>query len=218
MSNHLKQKRNLKDSVEDTILLLYLLNEVQQKIAENSKFEAQLKLMKLVFLAELEMVEKEEKGFNFFFNVFKHGPCSNELFAIVDDLKEANLIDFDYDKNSFILTGHGKKILLDFLGSQTSKHKIKNQSFFKKIDSIVDKYSNLTAQQLKNEVYAMTIKTPFMKKEVQIGEAVDNSSKQRLLMRLPKCKKAFYVSPDWVETFGIVCNPDFKDLMKLCHV
>ena len=125
-------KRDLVDSIEDTILLLYLFHKSNGKIVgENDYLDAQIKVMKLIFLSELEAHINNEKGFNFFYNTYKKGPCSKEVFAILDDLANVNLITSDYKKNSINITEKGEKVISGQLKKLYNVYglKISNQEF-----------------------------------------------------------------------------------------
>lgn len=218
MVHYVKQKRDLKDSAQDTILFLYFLNKIKGKIAEKTLFDAQLKLMKLIFLIELKMVNDKEKGFNFLCYNHHKGPYSNDLFALVDDIKEAKLMGFDHAKNSFFLTKRGEKIINDFIKDQTIQIKNNNKNFFKNINDIVTKYGNLSAGELKEKVYQMEIKTPSMTKKMKIGEtAGEGKPKTRILMRLSNYKKEFFVSPEWIDTIKFFCTPELEDIISSCY-
>jgi len=219
-----QHKRDLVDSVEDTILLLYLLDKVGGKIiGEDDYFQAKIKLMKLVFLSELETFKAKEKGFNFFYNTYKRGPCSQEVLAILDDLEKVDLITSDYKENSIGLTNRGREIIHSFLEDQGLRVQSNNKHIIEKIDKVIEKYGNLTTEQLLKKVYAMEIELSSGKK-VNVGEAVKNfeksggKEKPRFLMRVSKFKRRFVVSPEWVETFNVLCNPKFKDIVDACHV
>lgn len=217
-------KRNLIDSIEDTILLLYLLYKSNGKIVgENDYLDAQIKVMKLIFLSELEAQINNEKGFNFFYNTYKKGPCSKEVFAILDDLTNVDLIISDYKKNSINITEKGEKIISNFLKNQRPNIKSHNQPILQKIDEVLKKYGQLTAKELIEKIYVMEMKTPSGKK-INIGEAVRNfektkgKSKPLLLIKSSGYKKKLIITPEWTETFSVLCNPRFKDVTNLCYV
>lgn len=217
-------KRDLIDSIEDTILLLYLLHESNGKIVgENDYLDAQIKVMKLIFLSELETHLNNEKGFNFFYNTYKKGPCSKEVFAILDDLADVDLITSDYKKNSINITEKGEKVISNFLKNQKPKIKSHNQSILQKIDKVLKEYGKLTTKELIEKIYAMNIKTPSGKK-INIGKAVKDfertqgKCKPLLLIKSSDYKKKLNITPEWIETFSVLCNPRFKDVTDLCYV
>lgn len=219
-----QHKRDLIDSVEDTILLLYLLDKAGGKIVgENDYLEAKVKLMKLIFLSELETFKAKEKGFNFFYNTYKKGPCSQEVLAILDDLEKVDLITSDYKENSIGLTDRGREVIHDFLKDQKPDVRSNNKYIIEKINNVIKKYGDLTTEQLLEKVYAMEIELSSGKK-INVGEAVKNfeksagKQKPRFLMRVPRSKRRFIVSSEWVETFSVLCNPKFKDIVDACHV
>jgi uncharacterized protein YwgA len=212
--------RILKDSVQDTILLLYLLRESHGSIKEQNLFDAKIRLMKLVFLAEKEMVERRLKGFNFFFNIYKHGPSSWEILCLLDDLSAAGLIKLE-DKE-IRLTSFGEKLVGDFVDSQRPEQRKNNTKFLSTVKNVVERNRDLNLKELLDKTYKIKM-TPFgTKRSVEIGRAVEQfrkapgKPKPRLLMRLPKKHVAseLEVSEDWVQTFAVVCNPDFEDFLK----
>lgn len=217
-------KRNLMDSIEDTILLLYLLHKSDGKIVgENDYLDAQIKVMKLIFLSELKAHLNNEKGFNFFYNTYRKGPCSKEVFAILDDLTNVGLITSDYKKNSINISEKGEKVISNFLKDQKPNIKSYNQTILQKIDKVLKEFGKLTTKELMEKIYAMEIETPSGKK-INIGEAVRNfertkgRSKPLLLIKKSGYKKKLIVTPEWKETFAVLCNTRFKDITNLCYV
>lgn len=212
------------DSIEDTILLLYLLHKSDGKIVgENDYLDAQIKVMKLIFLSELKAHLNNEKGFNFFYNTYRKGPCSKEVFAILDDLTNVGLITSDYKKNSINISEKGEKVISNFLKDQKPNIKSYNQTILQKIDKVLKEFGKLTTKELMEKIYAMEIETPSGKK-INIGEAVRNfertkgRSKPLLLIKKSGYKKKLIVTPEWKETFAVLCNTRFKDITNLCYV
>jgi uncharacterized protein YwgA len=202
-------ERDPKDTAQDVLLLLYLLKKAGDNISGGDNFEARIKLMKLVFLAEKEMLDKGLKGFNFFFNVYKHGPSSKEVLQMLDDVKSSGLIDFDSVNNTFLLTSKGRGVISDFVDSGNV-----NKDFFENIDKVISKYGELRTDKLLETVYGMKIKPLYGNREIEIGKAVKEGSKARLLMKLDRnnTKKELDVPAEWIETVSVLMNPELSDL------
>ena len=180
-------------------------------VTDKDPFQAKIKLMKLVYLAEKAMAEMGFKGFNFFFNVYKHGPSSKELLKTLDDLQKKRLIHLDDKSSSIVLTDRGRLTIRDFIETSGTE---KTRKSFRVVDDVVGKYAGMTTQQILDSVYAMDV-TPmyFRIEKVNIGNAVKNGLRTRLLMRLGESdtKKKLEVSPDWVgKTLNVIMNPAFR--------
>ncbi len=203
-------KREINDTAEDILLFLYLLKRAGNNVSGNNAFEAQKKLMKLVFLAEKEMIDKQYKGFNFFFNVFKYGPSSMEVLRLADDLKERGLIEFDNANFTYTLASRGRSLINEF---EKEEGRDNNKVFFEAIDKIISKYGSLTTQEIIEKVYAMKIVPLYGKKPIEIGKAVKDGKRDRLFMKLENARKEFSVSKDWVATVNILMNSSLADLV-----
>ncbi len=193
-----------KDSVQDILLVLYLLNEAGERISGSSVLMAKIKLLKLVFLSEKEMVDGRLKGFNFFFNVYKHGPSSIELLNMIDHLSDQKLI--TYQERTFCITEKGKELISEFIFSVTD-----NTAFFNVIDNILTQYGDLSPEKIIEKVYAMEMKPMHSDEQINIGEAVKTSARKRLLMKLDSSEaaKELNVPDDWIETVNFSMNPEF---------
>jgi uncharacterized protein YwgA len=200
--------RELKDTAQDVFLLLYLIQQGGDNVSGKNRLDAQIKLMKLVFLAEKKMLDSKLKGFNFFYNIYKHGPSSMELLQLVDDLRSQKLIEFDVQNNIYSLTPKAKRLILDF----KEENEPTNSEFFEIINLVVQEEAKLSTGDLVKKVYAMKMVPLYSKKEVKIGEEVSEDKRTRLLMKLQDPEKELTVSPEWVTTLNIVMHPEFVDL------
>lgn len=194
------------DTVQDVLLLLYLMDKPAADLSGKTPLLAKIKLLKLVFLAEKEMVEKRLKGFNFFFNIYKRGPSSKELLRMIDDLRAQGLIAFDEAKRAFVVTEKGKELVQEFSASVQD-----NTQFYSVIDSIIEKFGALTPEQILDKVYSMEISPMYSTDKINIGQEVAKSSRRRLLMKLQpsEATKELSVPEEWVETVNYVMNPEF---------
>lgn len=193
-----------KDSVQDVLLVLYLLSQAGNRISGKDPLLAKIKLLKLVFLSEKRMVEEKLKGFNFFFNVYTHGPSSKELLRMIDDLRYQKLMKFE--NNTFSITEKGEEMVSEFVETTPE-----NKAFFNIVDEIIEGYGNLSPEEILDQVYAMEVKPMYSEETINIGEAVKNSPKKRLLMKLDAgdVAKELTVPDDWVETVNFTLNPEF---------
>jgi len=200
--------REPKDTAQDTLLLLFLLQQGGDKICGKNSFDAKIKLMKLVFLAEMEMVSKRLKGFNFFYNIYKHGPSSMELLQLVDDLEARKFINYDSENVIYSLTPKAKRVVSDFKAEVGPSSK----EFFEVISKIIEENASLSTQDLLKKVYEMKF-IPNGEKEITIGEGVKRELRNRLLMKLDKPEKELNMPNEWVVTLNMLMNNEFVGLV-----
>jgi uncharacterized protein YwgA len=218
-----KHTRDISDSVEDSVLLLYLLSRAGKIVGKDEYYDAKVKLMKLIFLSEIDTFKNNEKGFNFFYNTYKKGPCSQEVLAILDDLQKVDLINIDYKDNSISITKKGEQTISYFLTDQDPNTKKNNKYFFDKIDRIIKEYGKIDTDKLIKIVYSLDIETTSGKK-VNVGKTIEDFEKTEgkrkpcFLIRRSRYVKKFVVSREWIETFNVLCNPEFKNLVDSCYV
>lgn len=203
--------RDTKDTAQDILLLLYLLDRAGNNISGENDLKAKIKLTKLVFLAEKEMVEKSYKGFNFFYNIYKMGPSSKELYRLLDDLKSRALIDFDESNHTYTLTADGRTTIRDFYSAEDGN----NKDFFLVIDKVLDKYADLGVDKILQNVYSMDFKPMHSSETINIGEEVEKAKGgpgRRLLMKQSggQVQKELSVPENWIETINILMNPLFS--------
>lgn len=202
--------RNPKDTAQDILLLLYLLGQAGNDISGDDDFKAKIKLTKLIFLAEKEMVEKKFKGFNFFYNIYKRGPSSMELYTLLDDLKNRKLVEFDRPNHTYTLTPDGRTTIKDFASLDGN-----NREFFEIIDAVLDKYGKLNVDRILQDVYSMDIKPMYSSKTINIGQEVEKAKGgpgKRLLMKQDESEieKELEVPENWIETINVLMNPLFS--------
>ncbi len=195
------------DAVQDVLLLLYLLDKAGNNVTGTDPLQAKIKLMKLVYLAEKAMTDVGYKGFNFFFNIYKHGPSSRELLKTLDDLAKKKLIHIDEKTSSIVLTDGGRSTIRDFVETAPEK----NKEIFSVIDSTVDKYGNLPVKKILDLVYSMEVTPMHSSTKINIGKEVQDGLRTRLLMKLDseQIKNELNVSEDWIETVNVIMNPAF---------
>ncbi|NVM31666.1 MAG: hypothetical protein HWN65_22705 [Candidatus Helarchaeota archaeon] len=181
-----------KNSVIDNILFLYLMKDRQ-------KF-SQKKIVKLLFLSELEMEKDNLLGFDFHFIRYKYGPYAFEIPGIQDFLHQYKIIDsitldfsiFIYN-NSFI-TSYGTMLLNEF----DELFKI-NKSIIQKIDSTLRKFSKFSGRQL--EAYCYNLETNNVKiRDIPLYQTLLNPKKD------PGNKKKFEIAEEWIETFYLLLD------------
>jgi len=202
-----RHERVNEDTAQDVLLLLYLIDKAGNNIFGSNTLDAKIKLMKLAFLAEKEMIEKKYKGFNFFFNIYKRGPSSKELLQLLDDLCSQNLVELDKTNAVISISPKGRATIRDFVESTHGQ----NKDAFQIVDSIIDKFGKLSTEEIIKLVYAMEMTPMYGSGKINIGQAVKKDERKRLLMKLDKkeAKKDVFVSSNWIETINILMNPAF---------
>lgn len=136
--------RKQKEVYIDYILLLYLLHYCQEK---KSLIDGPLKLQKLVFISELNMTNKSEKGLHFKFFRYNYGPYSKELAEDHKELKNLGLVSAYRTSNKGIEI---LKLLWDAIQAEK-----KNSDITHEITEAIDRYGKYAGSQLVNMVYNM---------------------------------------------------------------
>jgi len=136
--------RTLRDKAIDQFLTLYLINDVFSR--KNLSLLPSTKLQKLVFLSEKTMIDKREKGFNFYFIKLVHGPFSPELENDISKLIQDGFIN-DLELRP---TNNTRLILEDFQSVID-----RNQTFLAKINRVNDTFARMSLQKLLSVIYSM---------------------------------------------------------------
>jgi uncharacterized protein YwgA len=146
----------------DRVLLLWLIYD-----AMKYKLFGETKVQKLTFLAEWQMLDKREKGFNYNFIRLTFGPYSGDLEKDIKWLEGSNLVKLvsvNEKTRIFKPTESGERILTVF-------HDLfhRNKIFTEKIAAINSKFAGLTLDELLKFVYSLP--HPYMKgRSRTIGE------------------------------------------------
>lgn len=187
-------ERDIREHVTNNLLLLYLID----KANERGKMEDELKLQKMVFLAEKKLIERKLKGFSYNFFRWHKGPFSKEVSMDLSLLFDNNLV--SSQRGKIELTRDGKEVLRGCF--ELLK---KNQTFLSWIDPIVEKHATLDPETVKDEVYAMKIMVPKIRKLMSIREVPKG---QIILFKSSdeKVKRIFEVDEAWMGTLELILD------------
>lgn len=171
--------RTVPEKLIDKLLLLYLVNDTLGHI----KFLVETKLQKLVFLSELSMFKKEEKGLNYTFIKLDYGPFSQELRGDLGQLIQQE-----------ILMERGLRPLenANFILEDFQEIFERNKCFIKKIEKTTEKYSKVYTKKLVGRVHAMH--HPYLRPRRTIGSLTPRTP---IIYRMDarKASKIFEVTP-----------------------
>jgi uncharacterized protein YwgA len=146
--------RTVPEKLIDKLLLLYLASDTLNHI----RFLVETKLQKLVFLSELSMFKKEEKGFNYTFVRLNYGPFSQELRSDLGQLIGQEIL----MERGLRPTEEAAFILEDFQGIFE-----RNKGYIEKIERVTEKYSRIPTEKLVHRVHAMH--HPYLRPRRTIG-------------------------------------------------
>jgi uncharacterized protein YwgA len=132
--------------LQDKLLLLYLVSSVKKY----GFMEGNLKLQKIVFLSEWQLMSNDIKALHFKYFRYRYGPFSKELLCDNQDLQTDG-----YLTHQFNLTEKAID-LLDYAIEPIMRYGA-NLEIFNKIDNICATYSKITGLRLTDKVYRMEI-------------------------------------------------------------
>ena len=199
--------RTAKETLIDRLLLLYTIDQ-------GNKYgfvEGPFKLQKLPFAAELKMSTEGEKGFNYTFFRYTHGPISTEVYEDRDALEAAGFM--GYARGLIRLTQKGQELL-----ESVSPVLNKNEQILGRIDWAAKKYAALSFGELKAAIYQ--VKVRWAGKAVPVGEI---PACVNILTKFSEdeAKAQFKLSDDWIDSlWGIFdyTEHDWKKLRKVHRV
>lgn len=201
--------RNLLELLSDRLLLLWLVYD-----AMKHKTFGETKVQKLTFLAEWEMLDKRQKGFNYNFIKLTFGPYSSDLEKDIEWLESSGLVKLvpiDEKTRIFKPTELGKKVLMIFQDVFE-----RNRSFTQKIAEINSKFAGLTLEELLKYVYSL--QHPYLKgKPRMIGELRPRTI---LLFKIAseKAREIFAVTPEELATLDIYLSEEcYRSVMEACE-
>ena len=139
--------RTKKEIYIDYLLTLYLIRYSEEN---NYHIDGRLKFQKLMFISEINMLNKSEKGLHLKFFRYNYGPYSRELAEDYKELEKRDLI------TNFKITSAGIEILN--LLWEGVKGINKNRSIANELEKTVNHYGKYNGYALKDIVYKMKIK------------------------------------------------------------
>lgn len=201
--------RNLLEVLSDRLLLLWLVYD-----AMKYKAFGETKVQKLTFLAEWEMLDKRQKGFNYNFIKLTFGPYSSDLerdIKWLENNKLVKLVPIDEKTRIFKPTESGRKILTVFQNIFR-----RNSSFTQKIAEVNSNFAGLTLDGLLKFVYSL--QHPYLKGPPRtIGELKPRTI---LLFKMTpeKAREIFTITPEELATLDIYLDEEsYRSIMDACE-
>lgn len=186
------------ENLADQFLILYLINDVSRR----TPFVPQTKIHKLAFISEREMIKNNEKGFNYYFIKFYHGPYSAELDKDLNSLVQSKIVKTEPMGRGIqiSLTQRGADFLRDF-----SDLVERNQSFLQTISDVNARYGILGFKRLLNAVYHMQSPLHQYRKGKRPPTIASLRLKTPLLKPISEemASKCFSITPEEIATLEI---------------
>ncbi|MHA1364312.1 MAG: type II toxin-antitoxin system antitoxin SocA domain-containing protein [Candidatus Freyarchaeota archaeon] len=186
------------ERVTNNLLLLYLIDQAN----ERGNVENDLKLQKLVFLSQMELMKRGLKAFSYNFFRWLKGPFSKNLAIDKSDLAEVGLV--KVSRKGIELTNRGKELLKD---CRQIFEEEENRKFVKYIDEIIEKYAQFSPDEIKDIVYSMEVTVPKIReimniKEIPLGKLILFKTADR------NASDIFHISGSWLATFEIMFDKE----------
>jgi len=198
------QFRSINEAIADRLLLLYLLFRTRCKgfSISGTAFERQLKLQKLLYWVEYEMVSTGYKGLNYHFFKWTYGPFAQEIYVDCGHLLINDLI--TEERRELGVTGKGYEFLENC--DEVFEDNPGISAFF---DRIIDRFGGYDAEDIKNATYDFPIfgkKTPIGR--VRKGELILSK------LKYGEAEQVFFIDEKWMPTFQIMFDPVFYSAIK----
>jgi len=189
----------IRERVTNILLLLYLIEQANAK----GKVEDELKLQKLVFLAQNEFVKRRLKAFSYNFFRWRKGPFSKNLRIDLITVLQSNFV--KEESNRIELTDKAREVL-----ENCSELFTENKHFLKWIDSIADKYSKYPSDDIKEFVYSLQVMVPKVRRIM----AIQDISPSQLILFKTSDKKArgiFRIDESWLATLELTFDKEARE-------
>jgi len=186
----------IRERVTNVLLLLYLI----EKTNRLGKVEDELKLQKLVFLAQKRLVKKKIKAFSYNFFRWRKGPFSKNLRIDLITLLQTRFLVKKPDRIE--LTEKAKELL-----NNCSEILIENQSLLRDIDKVVSARAEYSPEEIKDFVYSMRVTVPRIRQIMSIK----NIPPSQLILFKTSDKKArsiFHVDDSWLATLELIFDDE----------
>ena len=186
------------DRVVNNLLLLYLID----KTNEIGNMEDNLKVQKMVFLAQKDLIKRRLKAFAYNFFRWDQGPFSADLNNDLVKLARNDFLRWESWNKKMYLTKDGKG-LLDACKEAFEE----NEVFLRSIDAIIGKFAEVEPEAIKNEVYGMRLMVPKIRKQMVIREI---PHRQLILFRpsMKRMRREFKISDDWLATLEVAFDEE----------
>jgi len=199
-----RRGRTYDERLIDRLLLLFTIGDLNMR----GIYPGRVKLQKLVFLSEREMLGLRIKGFNYNFIKLDIGPYSDELSRDLELLQERNLIVYDKERSVFILTDKGRDLLM-----KLSDVIRENKDILSIIRHVNEEHGYKSLDELLDHVYSL--KRPLKGKKIPIR---DIPPRTPLLKRIreEKAKQTFKIGAEALEILAAEVGVElFRDVLTL---
>lgn len=186
----------IRERVTNVLLVLYLI-ETTNAIGN---LEDELKLQKLVFLAQKKLVERKLKAFGYNFFRWRKGPFSKNLRIDLITMSDQKFL--KATREGIQLTSKGKELIEDSRDIFNG-----NRTFLRYIDQIIEKNAELSPDDIKEKVYSLKVMVPIIREFMSIKEV----PLRRLILFKTSDKKAqgiFHIPSSWLATFEIMFDKE----------
>jgi uncharacterized phage-associated protein len=190
----------LEQKIVDRLLTLYLYSEV----SDISRMTGDVKLQKLVFLSERDMIRSQTQGFNYSFFRWDHGPMSKGVYEDHEFLKNNRLV----DPNSMRVSSRGWDVL-----EHAEELLRENAHIVSKIRDVVSEYGSMSGAQLKSEVYDMEISPLTGTDTIKVENIPEGRD---IYFPLPEELQdtKFSIDDEWLHTLDILFTEDSRRGME----
>jgi hypothetical protein len=195
-----REYRTRDEKLTDAALLLALLGQVARD-ADIPYVGDRLKVMKLAFLAAHRMFAAREKGFNFTFYRWKHGPFSKHVCQTWDMLKASDLL---REEEEFSLSVRGRKMGAAFWRDVLSASG--NGVFARTIRDTAKQFGSWNHDDVIGHVYGMRVAPVGQSRQVIVRNLPEGTHLTEALTAA-EAKQAIHVEQAWLETLAIALNP-----------
>jgi len=187
--------RTIKNAIFDKLVTLYIISRTRE-IHKHTVLGI-VKLQKLLFLSELELLKNNLNSLDYTFCRWKQGPMSQEVYSDHDELIMNDLISDGEIKT----TEQGKDVIKEV------QPLIKmNQKIFNVIDKIIKKYGNKNSIELMRIAYNIRLKTD---RGVMKIEDIPENIKMPILIDKDAVKMNF--EKNWLETIDFLLDSELRN-------
>ncbi len=187
----------IRERMVNILLLMYAI----RKVSQFGVMDGTVKLQKIIFLAQKELLARRLKGFSYNFFRWNHGPYSADL---------AN--DYGLLEGSGFAGGwpirlrkEGEQVLAACRELLES-----NRAITEVIERVAERYARLPSDDLKQAVYDITVTVPKVNARLKIGDVRQG----QLILFRPRdeaTKGIFRLSPGWMATLETIFDSDMLE-------
>jgi len=192
---------DIQDRVVNNILLLHLI----EKANSIGCVEDNLKLQKLVYLAQKKLIEKKFKVFSYNFFRWDKGPFSADVNNDLNSLTSRGLIKKRWPIR---LTKEGTELL-----DSCSELVEENEAFIRIIDEVISDFAEYTPEEIKEYVYEMSVFVPRLREVMTIAEIPRGT----LILFKPSDKRSkakFVIDRCWCATLELAMDQEAVESLR----